>query len=621
MHNRTNRQEDWDRFRSLRNETQKYCNTASASFLANRISQDSNTNRKTLYKFIKNSRTDNSGVATLTQDGKTLTSPKDKANALNQQFSSVFSPISDYIPNLGQPKAPKIKDIVISPSGVAKLLKEKNKTNKSSGPDNISSKFLNETAAELAPALSLLFQASLNQSTIPADWRHARVSPIYKSGKDDRSKPANYRPISLTCLICKVMEHIVCSHLMGHLESNNILSELNHAFRKKRSCDTQLILTVNDLSSALDKGKQIDCVLLDFAKAFDKVSHRSLLAKLKNYGVDGLTLLWIQDFLHARTQVVVVDGEESGTAPVTSGVPQGTVLGPALFLVYINDLPDGLASQARLFADDCILYRVIDSDADTELLQSDLRKLESWEREWAMEFAPEKCQVLTITRKKKENVIVKNYKIHDHCLDRVEEAKYLGLILDKKLTFNPHINSICKKAHSTRQFLQRTLYHCDKRAKALAYTTFVRPVVEYASTVWDPHTRNNSQVKRLEAVQNKAVRFACRDWRPKQSVSKMRESLEWLTLHERRAKARVYMMHKIYNLYVAIPLEPYFIPIAQSMTTRGVISHVRFAPPSLLLTITPQNFYDCCACPLEPRAGIHDPNQGPRGFPQCSRCG
>ena len=190
-----------------------------------------------------------------------------------------FYTILDYIPNLGRPKAPKIKDIVITSPGIEKLLKNI-KPNKSSGPDNIPARFLKETAVELAPALALLFQASMNQSQMPADWRHARVSPLYKSGKNDRSKPANYRPISLTCLICKVMEHVVCSHMMGHLDEYDVLTDLQHAFRKGRSCETQLILTVNELSKALDNGKQVDCVLLDFAKAFDKVSHKRLLAKL-----------------------------------------------------------------------------------------------------------------------------------------------------------------------------------------------------------------------------------------------------------------------------------------------------------------------------------------------------
>ena len=584
---RTNRQQDWQHFVELRKATQKQCNKASAEYLAKRVASDADTSRKTLYKFVKNSRTDNSGVSTLVEDGLTCSSPKEKANALNRQFSSVFSPISDFIPNLGPPKAPTIKDIVITENGINKLLKA-TKVNKSSGPDDIPAKFLKETADELAPALTLLFQASLQQSKIPDDWRHARVSPLYKSGKNDRSAPANYRPISLTCLICKVMEHVVCSHLMNHLDNNKVLTDFQHAFRKKRSCESQLILTVDEISQALKDGKQVDCILLDFAKAFDKVSHKRLAAKLKNCGVDGSTLLWIQDFLNSRTQVVVVDGEESDVAPVTSGVPQGTVLGPALFLVYINDLPDGLSGTPRLFADDCLLYRIIDTVGDAELLQQDLLQLESWEHLWAMEFAEDKCKVLTITLKQKRNIITKNYEIHNYILKRVDSADYLGITLDSKLNFNDHIASICKKAHSTRQFLQRTLSRCDKKSKSQAYTTFVRPIVEYAASVWDPHTCHAGQTKALDSVQNKAARFVQGDWRRTVSVSAMVQAHGWATLQERRARARMCMMHKIVYGLVAIPIHLIPTKTQSTMVTRG--ARTKFDAPNPRIVARERSF-------------------------------
>ena len=194
-----------------------------------------------------------------------------------------------------------------------------------------------------------------------------------------------------------------------------------------------------------------------------------------------------------------------------------------------------------------------------------------------MEIAAEKCQVLTVTHKFERNIISKQYKIHGYTLDRVDSAKYLGVIFDRKLTFNPHIHSITKKAHNTRQFLQRTLWRCDQSTKAQAYTTFVRPIVEYASTVWDPHNGNKSQVKQLEATQSKAARFACGDWRRTESVSAMKAQLQWLSLQERRAKARILMMHKIYYETVAIPLAPYFHLNDQVMSTRK--AHIKFILP------------------------------------------
>ena len=568
---RTNREQDWENFRELRRETQRACNKAAADHVARRVSTDTDKTRKSLYKYIKNSRTDNNGVSTLEVDGRSFSTPKEKANALNRQFSSVFSPISDSVPDLGPAKATTIPDIVFEVNGIQKLLKN-TKTNKSSGPDNISAKFLKETGDELAPALTLLFQASMHQSQIPEDWRHARVSPQYKTGKNNRSVPANYRPISLTCIVCKMMEHCVTSHLMGHLDKHNLLTDYQHGFRKKRSCETQLILTVDDISKALKDQKQVDCILLDFAKAFDKVSHKKLMAKLKHNGVDGSTLFWIEDFLRSRTQVVVVDGEESDVAPVTSGVPQGTVLGPALFLVYINDLPDGLTCTPRLFADDCLLYRIINSDADTEAVQADLATLEAWERKWDMEFAEDKCKVLTITLKHKRNIRIKDYKIHNYLLKRVDSAEYLGVKLDSKLNFNAHIGALCKKATSARQFLQRTLPACDRNTKAQTYTTFIRPIVEYAASAWDPHNCKGLQRQRdrLEAVQNKCARFATNQWkRQDSSVTAMKSDLKWEPLQERRAKSRILMMHKVKFGYVAIPAHLLVEKSNTTMITRG----------------------------------------------------
>ena len=570
---RTNQEADWNHFRDLRRESQKQCNKAAAEHIASRVSIDTDTTRKAIYKYIKYNRTDNNGVSTLVTNGRTHSAPKEKADALNHQFSSVFSPISNSVPDLGTPKAPSISNIIFSINGVKALLKLI-KPNKAGGPDNISARFLKETGEQLAPALTLLFQASYNQSTIPGDWRHARVAPQYKTGKNNRSVPANYRPISLTSHCCKMMEHCVTSHLMGHLDRHDLLTDYQHGFRKKRSCETQLLLTVDDLSKALKDRKQVDCILLDFAKAFDKVSHKKLIAKLRYNGVDGNTLLWIEDFLKDRTQVVVVDGIESEVAPVTSGVPQGTVLGPALFLVYINDLPDGLTGTPRLFADDCLLYRVINSQADTDALQHDLDLLQQWEKTWDMEFAADKCKVLTITLKYKRNTIIKDYEIHNYVLERVDSAEYLGVTLDSKLSFNPHIGKICKNATSTRQFLQRNLPSCDIKTKDATYTTYIRPKLEYASTVWDPHTCANMKHQRdaLENAQTKSARYVTGQWKRRTSVTKMKKDLKWDSLQERRAHARLLMMHNIKYQAVAIPSHLLVPKTETTMVTRGAAS-------------------------------------------------
>ncbi len=251
------------------------------------------------------------------------------------------------------------------------------------------------------------------------------------------------------------MEHIVASNLAKHFQHHNILYDLQHGFRDKRSCETQLIELVDDLARNLSHGKQSDLILLDFSKAFDKVSHLKLLHKLYIHGVDINTINWIQSFLLGRTQTVVLDGEHSSVVQVTSGVPQGSVLGPLLFLLYINDLPNEINSQVRLFADDTAVYLTIDNILDCKKLQSDLDTLQLWERSWEMEFNPSKCQVIHICRTKKP--VNHNYVMHGHILESVDQARYLGVDISSDLSWNEHITRICNKSNSTLGFLRRNI--------------------------------------------------------------------------------------------------------------------------------------------------------------------
>ena len=278
-----------------------------------------------------------------------------------------------------------MEDIVVTKEGVIKLLKGLNPS-KALGPDELHPRVLKELATELGPIFAHLFQQSIDSGDIPEEWTLANISPLFKKG--DRSLACNYRPVSLTCVPCKLLEHIVCSNIMAHLDEHKLLSDKQHAFRKWHSCETQLATVINDWAKILDNKGQVDTFILDFEKAFDTPPHER---KLKYYGIDGNTRTWINSFLTDRKQQVVVDNATSDTAPVTSGVPQGTVLGPALFLIYINDIADNISSNIRLFADDCVLYRTINNTSDNELLQEDLSKLEQWSNIWQMDFNVKKC--------------------------------------------------------------------------------------------------------------------------------------------------------------------------------------------------------------------------------------
>jgi hypothetical protein len=205
----------------------------------------------------------------------------------------------------------------------------------------------------------------------------------------------------------------------------------------------------------------------------------------------------VKDFFSHRTQQVIVDGQVSNQANVTSGVPQGSVLGPLLFLVFINDLPDCTkSSTTRLFADDCVLYKRISSHHDATKLQEDIDALQNWEKTWLMKFHPSKCQVVRVTKKLKPVTVP--YSIHGITLEEVTSAKYLGLNVDNKLNFNNHVDITAKKANSTRAFLQRNFNRCSRRIKEATYETYVRPIAEYAAAAWDPHTQRN--IKKVEQV-------------------------------------------------------------------------------------------------------------------------
>ena len=257
-----------------------------------------------------------------------------------------------------------------------------------------------------------------------------------------------------------------------------------------------------------------------------------------------------------RSQAFVLNGVKSDKIAVSPGVPQGSVLGPILFLAYINDLPDQVKSRVRLFADDTAIYLAISSECESIILQNDLHTLEIWEKRWDMSFNPSKCQVLHITRAKCP--IQTRYILHGTVLESVPSAKYLGITISDNLSWIPHIDSVSKKANQTLGFLKRNLKVHNKDLKPTAYTTLVRPQLEYASTVWSPHKATD--ITKLEAVQCRSARWATRDYQRTSSVTQMIKDLNWRTLEQQRIDSRLTLMYKITYDLVAIPAADYLIP-------------------------------------------------------------
>ena len=423
---------------------------------------------KKLYSLLKNSKMDSKTSAPLKKDGQLHTNTTDKANILNKQFQSVFTPktplklsqlsrmaVQDSvdnglldpskIPSETHSSVPQMPNITVSLNGILKLLKDLN-PHKAAGPDQLKPLVLQRLRTVIAPVLQVIYQKSLDTGRVPKDWSTAYVCPLFKKG--DTGLASNYRPISHTSILCKVIEHIVTTNVVSHMDQHNLLYDLQHGLRTKRSCETQLVTLIEDLMRNALADSQTDLVLLDFSKAFDKVSHQKLLLKLHNYGIRGPSLKWIQAFLSGRTQTVVLENEKSDTVPVTSGVPQGSVLGPILFLIYINDLPDSTRSKVRLFADDTAIYLAVSSLQDAE-------------------------------------------------------NRSLGFIKRNIRTKSPAI-------------------------REMAYKTLVRPLVEYASPVWSPNT--DDIIYKIEMVQRRAARWTLDNYFRQASVTEMLAQLGWRSL-------------------------------------------------------------------------------------------
>lgn len=348
------------------------------------------------------------------------------------------------------------------------------------------------------------------------------------------------------------MEHIVLSHMAKHLSSNNILINEQHGFRQRFSCETQLISAIHDWAKSINTCSQTDVILLDFSKAFDSVPHQRLLMKLDFYGIRGNMLMWIKAFLSNRSQSVSVNGIQSSSKPVLSGVPQGSILGPVLFLLYINDISSSVKSRLRLFADDCILYSEIREVQDCWALQDDLEQLSLWSNTWQLNFNVKKCYQLGITCKKIPTMF--QYSLAGQPISRVSSAQYLGVTVTDNLSWNEHINQICKKANSTLGLLRRILSGCDTKVKDTAYRTLVRPKLEYPCCAWNPFTKQN--ITQIEMVQRRAARFVLNDYSRFSHVTPMIEHLGWDSLEDRRLLFQTTMFYKILMGHVGISFPP-----------------------------------------------------------------
>ena len=423
-----------------------------------RIALSIKANPKKFWSFVNNKTKVKSEIPHLIVNSSPDRSPEltasteEKAEVLSSFFSSVFTtePPGDFVGIKPRSIKQPMTDISFSEQLVeAKLSKLKIST--STGPDHMHSRVLKELGSVISLPLSLIFQTSFTTGTVPEDWKMANITAIHKKG--DKRAADNYRPISLTSVVCKVMESIISDALVIHIKVNGLFSSKQFGFLKGRSTTLQLLNVLDEWTKLLDTGTTIDVVYTDFQKAFDSVPHRRLMSKLEAYGVHGHLLSWINSFLLGRKQRVVINGLESTWKAVFSGVPQGSVLGPILFLIYINDIVDNLSCTTYLFADDMKLFNGITQDADMARLQSDICAVDTWTDHWLLKLNAQKCKVMTVSKYNHHRSTGTSYHLPaggtNHQLQMVSEEKDLGVVIDSNLQFDNHILGKVKTANRT----------------------------------------------------------------------------------------------------------------------------------------------------------------------------
>ena len=430
-------------------------------------------------------------------------SDKEKADVLADFFTSVFTKDTDSeMPDIVPKVVPELNNIVINPSIVKKKL-DSLKINKSPGPDKLHPRLLKELSEVLSYPLSLIFKKSVDTGKIPCEWKYANITALYKKG--DKKYAGNYRPVSLTSVVCKVLESIIRENIVEHMKLNKLFSDKQFGFISGRSTVLQLIRVIDNWTEILDEGGCIDVAYCDFMKAFDKVCHKRLVHKLKLYNIGTMYSKWIESFLDSRKQKVIVNGVASSPKDVTSGIPQGSVLGPILFVLYINDLPDVIknGSIPYLFADDTKIFHSIKCTQDCKDLQEDIKAMQVWSEKWLLCFHPDKCKCMRIGN---TDIDLFTYKLKDSDkgMEFTKSEKDIGVVIDSKLSFENHINEKVNKANSIMGVIRRTFEFLDIKTFKILYTALVRPHVEYANQVWNPHLKKHIDL--LENVQRRATK-------------------------------------------------------------------------------------------------------------------
>ena len=566
VYSRTRRELDFEKYKKIRNEVTAAIRRDKLQDISKKC-ELFKSNKKAFYGYVKSKQSSRQSVIQLkTVDGQLTNDQKEAAEELSTYFKSVYvkedtSHIPHFHPvNMSKPET-TMEKLIITEEEVLKCLTKLN-GNKSPGPDEMHPMIFKRTATSWVYPLKKLFQRSVDAGTLPIDWKTANITPIFKKGS--KTDAGNYRPVSLTSVPCKILETIIRRHIVEHVERSGLFSRHQHGFMKNRSCLTNLLETVEDWTRALEEGFGMDVLYLDYQKAFDTVPHCRLIKKLKWYGIDESLSKWIMNFVSQRQMRVRVGEESSSWSSIDSGVPQGSVLGPLLFVLYVNEISCLVKSKIKMFADDTKLWRKIKSEEDKIILQADMDKLNKWSEDWLLKFNVDKCKRMTIGKVPDGDYQI-GTGVNRKTIQTVVEEKDLGICITNDLKWSGQCSAAASKAMKALGLIKRTFGYLNKELFLNLYSTYVRPHLEFCVQVWAPYYRKD--IDKLENVQRRATKLV--NCIRKQKYEERLRYLGLFSLERRRRRGDLIEAYKIIKNIDDIESSQFF----ETSNTRNLRGH------------------------------------------------
>ena len=492
------------------------------------------------YRYINGKMSNKETIDKLIKGDNVYETAQEMSEIMNESFKSVFILEENFEePNI-EVQQQGISNIVVQKQKINNLL-EKLDVRKAMGPDGVSAWTLRECREQLVEPIWYVINSSLKEGRVPKQWKRANIVPIYKGGK--KTEPQNYRPVSLTSVVGKICEIVIKEKWVEYLEKNKIINDCQFGFRQERSCVTSLLsFYTRVIDEVQGRDGWVDTVFLDIKKAFDTVPHKRLLWKMEHIGgIRGTILKWMRNYLEEREMRTVIRDTSSNWSKVISGVPQGSVLAPIMFQVYINDIQEGVTSYMNLFADDAKLLKIINNKEDCLALQRDIDKIWEWSKKWKLEFNAKKCHVMEMGKSKRRPTF--DYKMGRETILKSREERDLGIVVQDTLSPEKHINGIFASTYRTLANIRVAFNYMDTNMMKKIITSMIRPKIEYAAVIWSPYKKKD--IRKLERIQRAATKMV-----PELSDCTYEERLKEMalpTLESRRERGDLITMYKIVN--------------------------------------------------------------------------